>query len=92
MKETKQQPFYMFGESTFDNSNFKEDLELLSTFYRNKGYRDFEILKDTIQYYNDSKKMDIILSISEGEKYKYRNFSWEGMSLLVKKIYKHTCS
>ena len=81
MKETKQQPFYMFWRSTFDNSNFKEDLELLSTFYRNKGYRDFEILKDTIQYYNDSKKMDIILSISEGEKYKYRNFSWEGMSL-----------
>ena len=45
MKETKQQPFYMFWRSTFDNSNFKEDLELLSTFYRNKGYRDFEILK-----------------------------------------------
>ena len=25
--------------------------------------------------------MNIILTISEGEKYKYRNFSWEGMSL-----------
>jgi len=81
MKETKQQPFYMFWRSTFDNSNFQEDLELLSAFYRNKGYRDFEILKDTISYSPDSKKMNIILTISEGEKYKYRNFSWEGMSL-----------
>ena len=25
--------------------------------------------------------MNITLTISEGEKYKYRNFSWEGMSL-----------
>ena len=49
MKETKQQPFYMFWRSTFDNSNFKEDLELLSTFYRNKGYRDFEDFK---RYYS----------------------------------------
>ena len=45
MKETKQQPFYMFWRSNFDNSSFKEDIDLLSTFYRNKGYRDFEVLK-----------------------------------------------
>jgi len=90
MKETKQQPFYMFWRSTFDNSNFKEDLELLSTFYRNKGYRDFEILKDTIQYLSGSKKMNIILSISEGAKYKYRNFSWEGMSLFSEEDLQNT--
>ena len=90
MKETKQQPFYMFWRSTFDNSNFKEDLELLSTFYQNKGYRDFEILKDTIQFSNDSKKMNIVLTISEGEKYKYRDFSWEGMSLFSEEDLQNT--
>ena len=56
LKETKQQPFYMFWRSTFDNSSFKEDIELLSTFYRNKGYRDFEILKDSITYSKILKK------------------------------------
>ena len=76
MKETKQQPFYMFWRSNFDNSSFKEDIDLLSTFYRNKGYRDFEVLKDTISYSDDLKKMNIVLTLSEGEKYKYRNFSW----------------
>ena len=83
MKETKQQPFYMFWRSNFDNSSFKEDIDLLSTFYRNKGYRDFEVLKDTISYSDDFKKMNIVLTLSEGEKYKYRNFSWEGMSLFT---------
>ena len=90
MKETKQQPFYMFWRSTFDNEKFKEDLELLSTFYRNKGYRDFEILEDTIIYTDDFKKMNIVFTIYEGEKYKYRNFSWEGMSLFDEKVLQNT--
>ena len=92
LKETKQQPFYMFWRSTFDNSSFKEDIELLSTFYRNKGYRDFEIIKDSITYSENLKKMNIILTISEGEKYKYRNFSWEGMSLFSEKDLQSTLS
>ena len=86
LKETKQQPFYMFWRSTFDNEKFREDLELLISFYRNKGYRDFEILNDTIIHTNDSKKMDIVLTVSEGELYKYRNFSWEGMSLFNEEV------
>ena len=86
LKETKQQPFYMFWRSTFDNEKFREDLELLTSFYRNKGYRDFEILNDTIIHTDDSKKMDIVLTVSEGELYKYRNFSWEGMSLFNEEV------
>ena len=34
--------------------------------------------------------MDITLSISEGEKYKYRNFSWEGMSLFSEEDLQNT--
>ena len=76
----------MFWRSTFDNEKFREDLELLTSFYRNKGYRDFEILNDTIIHTDDSKKMDIVLTVSEGELYKYRNFSWEGMSLFNEEV------
>ena len=92
LKETKQQPFYMFWRSTFSDLSFKEDIELLSTFYRNKGYRDFEILKDSIAYSENLKKMNIILTISEGEKYKYRKFSWEGMSLFSEEDLQNTLS
>ena len=42
MKETKQQPLYMFWRSNFDNSSFKEDIDLLSTFIETKV---IEILK-----------------------------------------------
>ena len=81
MKETKQQPWYLFWRSTFDNKKFDEDKNLLSTYYRNKGYRDFKIISDSIEYSPNGKKMNIILSVEEGPRYKYRNFSWEGMTL-----------
>ena len=81
MKETKQQPWYLFWRSTFDNKKFDEDKNLLSAYYRNKGYRDFKIISDSIEYSPNGKKMNIILSVEEGPRYKYRNFSWEGMTL-----------
>ena len=81
MKETKLQPWYMFWRSTFDKKKFDDDKALLSTFYRNKGFRDFHFINDSITYSKDNKQMSIILSIVEGNKYKYRNFTWEGMTL-----------
>ena len=81
MKETKQQPWYFFWRSTFDKKKFDEDKNLLTTYYRNKGYRDFNIISDSIIYSPNGKKMNIILSVREGPQYKYRNFSWEGMTL-----------
>ena len=81
MKETKQQPWYLFWRSTFDKKKFDEDKNLLTTYYRNKGYRDFNILSDSIFYSSNDKKMNIVLSVDEGPQYKYRNFSWGGMTL-----------
>ena len=81
LKETKQQPWYMFWRSTFDKKKFDEDMNLVSTFYRNKGYRDFHFVSDSVQYSDNHKKMYLILTVEEGPQYKYRNFSWEGMTL-----------
>ena len=81
LKETKQQPWYLFWRSTFDDKKFNEDLSLLSTFYRNKGYRDFQIISDSIEYSQNKKRINFILKIEEGPIYRYRNISWEGMSL-----------
>jgi outer membrane protein insertion porin family len=81
LKETKQQPWYFFWRSTFDKKKFEEDLALISTFYRNKGYRDFQILSDSLEYSKNNKKINLLLKIEEGPSYNYRNFSWEGMSL-----------
>ena len=81
MKETKQQRWYMFWRSTFDDKKFDEDLNLVSTYYRNKGYRDFRIVSDTIQFSENKKMLNLIVTVDEGPQYKYRHFSWEGMTL-----------
>ena len=81
MKETKQQRWYMFWRSTFDDKKFDEDLNLVSTYYRNKGYRDFRIVSDTIQFSENKKMLNLVVTVDEGPQYKYRHFSWEGMTL-----------
>ena len=86
MKETKQQRWYLFWRSTFDDKKFKEDIDLVSQHYRNKGYRDFRIVSDSVQLSDDNKKMNFVITVEEGPLYKYRKFSWEGMTLFDESI------
>lgn len=65
LKETKQQRWYLFWRTHFVDKKFDEDKDLLRTFYRNKGYRDFRIESDTISY-PSKKRMDIVLKLKEG--------------------------
>ena len=90
MKETKQQRWYMFWRSTFDDKKFDEDLNLVSTYYRNKGYRDFRIVSDTIQFSENKKMLNLVVTIDEGPQYKYRHFSWEGMTLFDEEMLQHS--
>ena len=86
MKETKRQRWYLFWRSTFDEKKYNEDLDQIQTFYRNRGYRDFKILKDTIQFNPDRRRLDLVVSVDEGPQYKYRNFTWEGYTLFNKQV------
>ena len=86
LKETKQQRWYLFWRSYFDGKKFDEDKLALETFYRNNGYRDFTILSDTTAVNDGQKRMDIIISVIEGPRYRYRNFSWDGNTLFNNEI------
>ena len=81
MKNVKQQKWFLFWRDSFDEKKMIEDQELISKFYRNNGYRDFKFIMDTTELSKDKTQMNIIMKVQEGEQYKYRNFSWEGMSL-----------
>ena len=81
LKETKQQRWYLFWRSYFDEEKYEEDLASLSAFYRNHGYRDFTILSDSVYYDDNKKRMNVLLRLEEGPKYKFRNFTWEGNTL-----------
>ena len=86
LKETKQQRWYLFWRSYFDGKKFDEDKLALETFYRNNGYRDFTIMSDTTSANDEQKHMDIVISVIEGPRYRYRNFSWDGNTLFSNQI------
>ncbi|MFH1851008.1 MAG: outer membrane protein assembly factor BamA [Candidatus Neomarinimicrobiota bacterium] len=81
LKETKQQRWYLFWRGHFDEDKFEEDKTALGKFYRDRGYRDFAILSDSVISSADNNRLDLIIRVNEGPKYYYRNFSWSGNTL-----------
>ncbi len=86
LKETKQQRWYLFWRSNFDEKKFEEDKINLINFYRNEGFRDMAIVKDSSFYSDNKKSMSIYVELKEGPQYRYRDFSWEGNSLYSDEI------
>ncbi|MEQ6119502.1 POTRA domain-containing protein [Reichenbachiella sp. MALMAid0571] len=66
-----------FKSSKFVKAKYEEDKEKLISFYNSKGYRDAEIVLDTLYRY-DEKSVDIDFHVSPGTKYYFRNIMWKG--------------
>ncbi|MEK6782801.1 MAG: POTRA domain-containing protein [Bacteroidota bacterium] len=66
-----------FSGSKFITSEFEEDKIKMIDYYNTKGYRDAEIISDTIVAF-DEKNIDIKFKISEGRQYYFRNIIWTG--------------
>jgi outer membrane protein insertion porin family len=80
--ETKEPRWWKFWSSpNFKKDKFEKDKELLTKFYRKKGYRDFVVLRDSTVLAEDKKHLDVIIDVFEGEQYKVRNVIWEGNSV-----------
>ncbi len=67
----------VFVSSKFIRSEYDEDKQKLIDYYNSKGYRDAEILEDTIYKFND-RTINIGFKIYEGPKYYFRNILWTG--------------
>lgn len=77
--ETKESRWWKFWSSAeLNKKKFEDDEKLLKDFYRKNGYRDFEILSDTVLYYNGKKDARIVLNVYEGPQYRIRNIVWQG--------------
>lgn len=81
LKETKERNLFFLRTGDFKKDKYKEDKQKLVSFYRNEGYHDFEILKDSIHYSDDKKSMYITLKVYEGPRYQYRNIFFTGNHL-----------
>jgi len=67
----------IFTSSKFIKTDYDEDKKKMIEFYNSKGYRDAEIVSDSVYKYDD-RTINIDFKISEGPKYYFRNIIWTG--------------
>jgi outer membrane protein insertion porin family len=79
MDNTSQKHWWKFwGSAKFDQKKFDDDKKLIVDFYRKNGYRDAEIVSDTISYSSDKENMYIRIEVREGPLYHFRTITWQG--------------
>jgi len=66
-----------FNSSKFVTKEYREDKEKIIAFYNSRGFRDAEILSDSIYKFSE-KAINIDLNLDEGQKYYYRNITFTG--------------
>jgi outer membrane protein insertion porin family len=66
-----------FNSSKYMKAEFETDKNSVVDYYNTQGYRDAEILSDTIVKHS-SNSIDIVFKIYEGKKYYFRNIIWTG--------------
>jgi outer membrane protein insertion porin family len=77
MKETNVKNLNFFKPSKFMRKTYEEDKELVLAEYREQGYRDAQIVRDTV-YHVSNDRLAIEIEIEEGEQYFFRDFEWIG--------------
>ena len=70
----------IFSTKKFVQEEYKNDLDNIIKKYNEKGYRDADILSDSVVQIND-KQVSIYINLAEGDKYHIRNISWVGNTL-----------
>ena len=78
LKDTKQKYFWrIFKASRFVRSKFDADKQKLSEYYTRNGYRDMQVLSDSVWKKPDG-TLGLKISIEEGQKYYFGNIRWSG--------------
>jgi len=82
MKGTKAKGKWRFWrKGGFDAEEFEEDKKNIIQFYNNQGFRDAEILSDSLSYDDKKEKLYLKLTIREGNRYKIGEITFEGNEL-----------
>ena len=67
--------------SQFDPNKLKKDEKKIVDFYKSQGYRDAEVLGDSLVYSNDREDVKVLINVNEGHQFFIRNITWEGNSV-----------
>jgi len=85
MKDTKKKNLNFFKPSKYIGEKYEDDKDKLITFYNDNGFKDFEILSDSL--YNISEdRVGLLLKVDEGNQYFLRNVDWVGNSVYSKEL------
>jgi outer membrane protein insertion porin family len=85
MKKTKRRDLNFFKASKFIEKDYDEDMTTLIDYYNKIGYRDAQVLGDSIYRINEI-RIGIEITVEEGPKYYYRNVTWVGNSKLPDEV------
>jgi outer membrane protein insertion porin family len=81
LDNTEEAQWWKFWNSAeFDPQKFEDDKKALTTFYQKNGYRDAQVISDSLIYSNNKKDLTILINVFEGSQYFLRNLNWEGSS------------
>lgn len=72
-------PYFRFKLSgaKFDDKKFEEDREKVLDYYNSLGYRDAQIVDDTLLR-TKSGNLNVDIKVDEGKKYYFGNITWKG--------------
>lgn len=78
LKKTRERRWYnLFGSRKFLQEKYDDDKQNLIEKMQDKGYRDAEIVKDSV-WKNDDKTVNVKIKVFEGHKYYFGNIKWSG--------------
>lgn len=78
LKHTKEKKILNFFKgSKFKEADYEQDKLNLIDYMHSRGYRNADVLSDSIYKIND-KRIGIKIKLQQGEKYFYRNITWTG--------------
>ena len=78
MKETKKVNLNIFKASKLIDKKLEEDKAKLVEFYNENGYRDAKVLSDSIVRLPDKDRVNLYITLQEGDKYYFGDIEWVG--------------
>lgn len=78
LKKTKEKKWYnLFGSKKFVRAKYEEDKQTLIAKMQANGYRDAEVLSDSV-WKNDENTVNIKINLYQGPKYYFGDIAWSG--------------
>jgi outer membrane protein insertion porin family len=87
MEEIEEAKWWKFWSmARFDKTKYEADKEFIEAFYKKNGYRDAEIISDSLVYENNKKDLNIFINVHEGSQFKVRNITWTGNTIYTEEM------